>query len=244
MSTLADTQREFMRAVFSTGEAAAGLQVYRASVMANFAAALAATYPVVRRLVGDEFFAAMANRFAREVPSRSGDLRDYGAELAVFLAAHPTAASLAYLPDVARLEWACHECEHAPPAPVFDFEALARVSPAEYARLRLTLDPSLRLLRSAHAIAAIHAANQPGRDGTPDRALGPDFVVVRRIDVRVRAEAVDAREWRLLEQIAQGEALADAVRAFSAEGEGASAVLARFVAAGIACGFTTAAACA
>lgn len=244
MSALADAQRRFMRAIFGLDEADAGMRVHRSSVMANYAGALAATYPVVRRLVGDEFFAAMAARFAREVPSTSGDLADYGAGLAAFLAAHPSAASLAYLPDVARLEWACHESARAPAAADFDFEALARVPAARRASLRLTLDPSVRLVRSPHAIAAIHAANQPGRDGTPDRMPGPDFVVVHRFEGLVRAEAVDAREWRLLERLVQGDPLAEAACAFGPEGDAMPELLARFVRAGIVRGFTTESMCA
>ena len=237
MSALADAQRAFMRALFSCDAADARLEVYRSSVMANYAAALAATYPVVRRLVGEPFFAAAARRYAREVASASGDLHEYGGDFAAFLAAHPTASSLAYLADVARLEWACHQCELAPQPPAFDFDALARVPAQAHGSLRLTLDPSLRLVRSPHAIAAIHAANQPGRDGTPGRSQGPDFVAVRRIEGRARIEAVDEREFRLLDRLAAGDSLARAMQTGAGEGAAPADLLARFVAEGIVCGF-------
>ena len=95
----------------------AGRAVYRASVLSNFRAALAATYPVVRRLVGEAFFDEAARRFALANASRSGDLNEYGTEFPEFLAVYPHAASMAYLPDLARLEWARHECGQAPQAP-------------------------------------------------------------------------------------------------------------------------------
>ena len=238
MSALARAQREFMRALFGAGDAGPGVEVYRASVLANYEAALAARYPVVQRLVGEEFFAAATARYARAQASTSGDLNDYGSGFPAFLDAHPAAASHAYLGDVARLEWACHESARAPAAPRFDFDGLGRVRPASYAALRLALDPSVRLLRSPHAIAAIHAANEPGRDGVPDREDGPDFVVVRRVDGRVRVERIQERDWRLLERIAAGEPLGRAAESFAADDpRSLDQVLARFVASAVICGF-------
>jgi hypothetical protein len=234
MSTLAERQREFACSLFDQGrDADPGLAVYRASVAANFSSALAATYPVVRRLVGEAFFAEAAWRFALSHASTSGDLNEYGAHFPAFLAAYPHAAALAYLADVARLEWACHESESAPEAAAFDFEGLARIEPSGYGELRLLLHPSVRLLESAHPIVAIREANAPGRDGTPARLEGPDFVFVRRVDGRAVASSLGEREWRLLERIASGGTLEAALG-----GEPSGPALAAFVSQGIVVGFT------
>ena len=234
MSTLATRQREFARLLLDEARPAdAGVAVYRASVAANFSAALAATYPVVRRLVGEAFFAEAARRFVLSHASVSGDLTEYGAGFPAFLAAYPHASALEYLPDVARLEWACHECESSPDAAGFDFEALARIEPSRYAALRLVLHPSVRLIESPHAIAAIHEANAPGRDGVPDRLEGPDFVLVRRVDGRAIASCVAEREWRLLGRIAGGDTLEAALGA-----EALGETLAAWVSQGIVAGFS------
>lgn len=237
MSGLAELQRDFMRALFSAHPpAAAGLAVYRSSVLANLVAALEVAYPVARRLVGDAFFAEAARRYALAHASPSGDLGDYGEGFAAFLAAYPHAAALAYLPDVARLEWACHECERAPDAAPFDFAALARVPEEEYGELRFVLHPAVRLLRSAHPVCAIHAANAPGRDGVPARVEGSEFALVRRVDGHARVESISAHEWRLLERLARGETLAAASAGVPPQ------ILAGgpagYVAGGVVCGFT------
>jgi hypothetical protein len=238
---LAAQQRDFMRGLFSDTEPAVpGLAVYRSSVAANLAGALEATYPVVRRLVGAPFFAEAARRFALAEPSASGDLDDYGAGFASFLAAYAPAASLEYLADVARLEWACHESARAPAAPAFDFESLSRVAPAGYEALRLTLHPAVRLVASSHPIAAIHEANAPGRDGTPARIQGADHVVVRRGEEGTIVEAVPAHEWRFLEGLARGESLGAASRALPGDlaQPFLATALARYVARAVVCGFT------
>lgn len=240
--SLARTQAEFLEAVLDPRGAALspGLEVYRRTVRANLGGALAAAYPVVLRLVGDAFFAEAAQRYVRANPSRSGDLHDYGATFGAFLEVYEPARKLAYLPDVARLEWACHESHHAADAQPFEFAALARVATQSLGEVRFQLHPAARLLRSFHPVAAIWEANQPPRDGTPDRLDGPDHVLVRRVELQVRVERIDAADWTLLAGFAAGAGLAAASAAL-APGDAQrilAASLARFVRDGVICGFT------
>jgi len=86
-------------------EARKRLAIYRANIAANATGALAAIYPIVRTLVGAEFFAGLTQAYCAAHPSASGDLNELGAHLADFLPMFAPAQSLPYLPDVARLEW-------------------------------------------------------------------------------------------------------------------------------------------
>jgi hypothetical protein len=240
LTTLAARQRDFLEALFAEDASApAGLAVYRRNVRANFRVALAATYPVVQRLVGGAFFAAAAERFASEHPSRSGDLGEFGAELASFLERYAPAAALAYLPDVARLEWACHESEHAADAPVLDARALAQVPARGRGAIRLRLHPAVRLLHSSHPVCAIWEANQAGRDGTPRRTEGEEFALVRRDGFAVRVEALGRGEFEFLARVREGATLEHAGSAMSvAELQRFLApALARYAASGVVAGF-------
>jgi hypothetical protein len=240
VSGLAALQREFLAALFTeSAPPRAGLEVYRRNVLANLRAALAATYPVVRRLVGDAFFAEAAAQFARRVASASGDLHQYGGEFAPFLEDYPHARALPYLPDVARLEWLRHESYHARDAQAFDFAALARIAPSRHGEIRFVLHPGARLMRSPHPVAAIWEANQSGRDGTPDRAQGPGCVLVRREQYAVRVERLEEAEWEFLASVARGATLEEAGRALTL-GEPDTflrAALASYVAAAVITGF-------
>ncbi|HSS29308.1 MAG TPA: DNA-binding domain-containing protein, partial [Usitatibacter sp.] len=143
MSALALSQARFMEMLYSEGACEPGIAIYRRNLFANLGNALAATYPVVQRLVGDAFFREAARQYVLAHPSHSGDLNDYGASFAGFLARYPHAATLAYLADVARLEWACHESYGAPDAAPFDLADLARVGADDYPRIRFQLHPSV-----------------------------------------------------------------------------------------------------
>lgn len=241
MSALARMQRDFLAEVFGEGvPARAGLATYRSNMLANLHAALASTYPVMRRLVGAAFFREAAARFARAHPSTSGDLSLYGADFAAFLADYPFARELPYLPDVARLEWACHESFHAGEAPALDAVALAAVARERQGEIRFRLHPAVRLVASVHPVMSIWEANQPERDGTPEVCTGAEHVIVRREELTVRLGRVAPAEWRFVAALARGETLEAAVDAAAPDAAPnfLAPLLARLSAGGVLCGFS------
>src|SRR5512143_2794599 len=117
---------EFDRYILASGlSGERRLQVYRNNVLLNLTEALKAVYPVTERLVGDGFFRYAAGRYIPQHPSTSGNLHDFGGYFPGFLATFEPAAELAYLPEVARLEWAYHGVFHAADPLPLDLGALA-----------------------------------------------------------------------------------------------------------------------
>src|SRR5512146_2798388 len=126
MSSLMDAQADFADALLSTasptpdgirgarrGRAERRFAVYRNTVAASQIEALAARFPVVKRLVGEEFFRAMAHEFVAQHPPRSPLLFQYGESFADFIDDFAPAAPLPYLADMARLEYLRGRAYHA-----------------------------------------------------------------------------------------------------------------------------------
>jgi hypothetical protein len=188
------------------------VEVYRNNYRGNLHDALAGAYPVVKQLVGDDFFRFMARKFITQYPSRNANLHRYGAELAQFAVTFEPAKELIYLPDVARLEWACHRAYFADDGEVLDLNELAQIASAAYADLVLHLHPSCHLLHSGYPVIAIWNAHQPGApdDFHIDLGSGPvDALVSRNNDVVAVTElALADAAWLL--RIQAGTTLGDA----------------------------------
>ena len=135
--------------------AARHLQVYRNNVFESLVGALKAVYPVVERLVGTGFFAYAADGYIRHHPPASGNLHDFGDSFAGFLAGFEPARALAYLPDVARLEWAWHRAFHAADRAPLALERLAAVPPERYGQVRFRLHPSAQFIASDYPLLRI-----------------------------------------------------------------------------------------
>jgi len=221
MPSLREIQRDFSRALLGGPEQAIAdavlhdrlapaerVQIYRNHTRISLREALAATFPVVARLVGEAYFAAAARRFIEAEPPRSPVLAEYGARFPGFLAIAPNAP--AYLADVARLEWALNVAYHAEDRPALTAAQLAQLPPQVQAARRLTPLPSSAVLSSAFPTLAIWQANQPGRDGTADLARGGQAVLVWREDGDAACRALPLGEAVLLHALFEGYGLGEA----------------------------------
>ncbi|MBK5935127.1 putative DNA-binding protein [Rhodovulum imhoffii] len=138
--------------------------IYRNNIISSLVRALETGFPVVRALVGEEFFAAMAAEFARAHPPRSPRLMFYGAQLPGFLERFPPVQGLPYLPDVARLELALRESYHAADTEPIRPEALAAIPAQNLPTAILRLAPSVRVLRAGWPVLRIWKAHQDQTD--------------------------------------------------------------------------------
>jgi len=191
---LRELQLRFVAALYESSDAviagqladgapspAARVGVYRNNLREGFIAALAVSYPVVEKLVGGEFFRQSALDFQLQHPSRSGDLSDAGALFPGYLRSLYADGDLAWLPDVADLEWALECVALAPEHPGIDPSALAGVPADRYEDLAFTPAPAARLVESRFPIVRIWQTNQPG--AAPEQVdldAGADHLLVRR----------------------------------------------------------------
>ncbi len=162
--------------------------VYRNNMFASLITVLAGRFPAVERLVGEEFFRALASAFIRAHPPRDPVIIRYGAAFPAFLEGFEPVADTPYLPDVARLEMAWNTAYHAADARPLTAEELADLPPEHIARLVLRVHPALGVLRSPFPVLSIWEKNIPGGDGKMaevDFAGGGEDVLILRPERQV-----------------------------------------------------------
>jgi len=192
--------------------------IYRSNTIANAAKAIGAAYPVIEKIVGAEFFAGLAKEYRSCVPAVDGDLNEYGASFAAFLADFPPATRVPYLADVARLEWLVHRARYAADPAPFDRARLAAVSPEDQLRLRPRLHPACHLLHSDHPIARIWEVHQDTFNGEfeVDFSRGPAHALVFRPRFRVEVARITDAEAAFLASSREGGTLETALAAAQA----------------------------
>ena len=207
-----DTGRLEAHIVAGSMSASDRLSIYRESVFGILTSALASVYPVVQQLVGEEFFRSACRVYVRRYPSISGDLHEFGGAFPTFLGEFPPAAELAYLPDVARLEWCVHRVFHAAAHPPLSVERLATVSPSNYEALRFEVHPACRLLSSDFPVHRIWQVNQADYRGDQrvDLAQGGCRLLICRGTDGIEVHPLTPGEFALLEALAADTPLATA----------------------------------
>ena len=185
--------------------------VHRNNIVVALVDALAANFPVTQALVGEDFFRAMARERVRMDLPRSPIISDDGAGFADFIATCHSTAPVAYLADVARLEYLRTQAYHADdadPLHVSHFHALL-ATPERIAGTRLVLHPACAWLSSRHAVHSIWSAHQD-LDDMGDANLGaidldaPECVLVTRPQSQVFVDPLPSGATTLLDRLRTG----------------------------------------
>jgi hypothetical protein len=193
-----------------------GLQAYRATARASAERALAAAFPTVHQLLGDEDFAHLASEFRLADPPLRGDLGEWGGALPAWLEGHAELHEWPYLGDCARLDWAVHLCERAED-PVLDAASMARLGDTDPSRLVLRLAPGVSIIESRWPIGLIFDAHRSSDDAAFDavrlaiaESRGQTLLVSREA-WRAVPQVIDAATARWTRQLLAGDDLATAL---------------------------------
>lgn len=194
-----------------------GFKVYANNQMHALVSALGATFPAVRRILGEPAFSALAIAFVRaHPPPRAALLLWYGMPFPAFLESLQGSAA-PYLPDLARLEYAWLEAYHAAEAEPLSPQHFAALTPEQLIAARLCLHPSARLLRSRWAIDRIWRRQHDDTGGSdrPEKEEEKEkerCLVIARPEATVRVLPVSFAVFACLAGLRDGEPFGDAIR--------------------------------
>lgn len=176
--------------------------------------ALGATYPALRQVVGEDFFAQVAREFVALSPPRSPCLFEYGEDFPAFIQAQPAARPLPYLRDLGRFEWAISAAYNAADRPAVGPDEMAHMPLGDLVRLRLAPHPSLHLLASPYPLPGIWSVAQPhdDPDARVDLAAGGVRLALfrHRVTDDVVWHVLDLPAFRFMECLGAGLSLGDA----------------------------------
>ncbi|MGB6684838.1 MAG: DNA-binding domain-containing protein [Candidatus Acidiferrum sp.] len=205
------------------------LEIYNRQYWFRVLSALAEDFPGLRAVVGGKRFDAMSQAYLLANPSRSFTLRNLGSQMEQWLRKNPKWAgkNQVLALDIARLEWADIEAFDGKAEPVLRTEDIAS---AEGGRLKLTLQPYVRLLSFRYPVDDLllevrkededtdFASNTFTEHRKRKRVravakLKPAaiFLAVHRVDYSVYFRRIEPEEFAILTALREGKTLAAAV---------------------------------
>lgn len=183
--------------------------VYRNNVAVSLADALETAFPVVRKLVGDAFFRAMAGVYLRKHPPRSPLMMFYGDAMPQFLGRFGPAKSIAYLPDIARLELALRHAYHAADASPIDAQTLSTLAPDALMGAKLRIAPATQTVISDYPIHAIYCANTQTDAQKP--VMRAESVLITRAAFDPEIHVINAAAATCVAALQKGQSLGQAM---------------------------------
>ena len=184
-------------------------QVYRNNVYSSLVKTLRHGYPVVAKLVGDQFFSYLASSYVREHLPRSPVLLFYGREFGSFIDQFEPTKSTPYLSEIARLEYERRLSLHSADARPINPEMFSEIPVETLLRQRISLHPSVRIIESSYPIYSIWIQNVSGIDTFEIPNVG-ETILIRRLGHEVEQLLLPSDGARFFQLINFGKTLEEA----------------------------------
>ncbi|MBA4044441.1 MAG: DUF2063 domain-containing protein [Erythrobacter sp.] len=197
--------------------------VYRNNYRITLHNALRTTFTVIERLVGADFFAALANAFVERHPPHSPIMSQYGDAFPAFLDDFAPLSEFPYLADVARVEYARVQAYHAADGARYELRD-ATAATAAFDRPS-ALHPSVHIIASAFPVHTIWLAQFGDDDLAQTQWLAETALVWRHgASEAVAVRPIDVRELALLSHCAAGGCLTTLLASCPDEQDAASLI--------------------
>ena len=210
-ASIAEVDVPMPQGVVATAER---FNIYRNNVAVSLSDALGQTFPVVKMLVGDEFFAGMAQVYVQQNKPTSPLLMEYGDTFSTFIAAFPPAASIPYLADIALVEYTWLRAYHAADADPATIDVLGIIPEDKLDAITFRLHPSCHLLNSEWPVASIWHAHQ--ENVAPDLSglqAMPEYMMIVRPQLDVQISIVSEASYAFADALRSGMTLGAACEA-------------------------------
>ncbi|WP_201454965.1 DNA-binding domain-containing protein [Ahrensia marina] len=184
--------------------------VYRNNVTVSLINAVADIYPAVQKIVGEEYFRAMAREYVRAHPPKSPLLFLYGQNFGDFIDGFEPAKKLPYLGDVARIERAWLTAYHAADLPPLDPAQLSLVEPERLAEICFQPHPASFIISSDYPAHDIFLMNRGFMELSKVDMDKPQALMMTRPQTDTRLILLNKSEHVFMNAILKGSSLGEA----------------------------------
>lgn len=146
---LLQDNEQIIRHIVSTDKVPAEVRlgIYSHAYRARLVEALAASYSVLQKVLGEETFEELAFAYIEDFPSANRSIRWFGDKLSDFLLKRPQYKLLPHLSELAQFEWAMGLVFDSEDSNIVSLEEIAAIPPHEWMEMRLYAHPSAHRLK-------------------------------------------------------------------------------------------------
>jgi hypothetical protein len=190
------------------------LAFYRGNLSAIWQQTLTNSYPVILRLVGEDFFAGLACEYGLSCPSQSGDLNQFGAGFSGFLNETDRVGAYPYFSGVAALEWSLHRAYYAEDAPNLTLTDFLTGAAEKAQEMCLIFHPATALHSSRFNSVAVWQAHQTAEVQELSAGIAQhSYALIVRNDWHGQVIPLSEASFIALSALRSGASLGDALEA-------------------------------
>lgn len=194
------------------------IAVYQRNRWALAERALAISFPTIAKLIGDSF-SLLTREFLFAHPNEFSDWGEWGEKLPDFIANQVSTSHLAYLPNVAALDWCIHKIERTDNDEPIS-ESISLLSELDPSLIGIKFNTNIRFLWTNHPIFEIWQMHQPNEEFSKwsesareklQNLSSQNCVVVSRSQWKAIPTVISSNEYKFMSALLRGGSLLDAL---------------------------------
>lgn len=191
----------------------ARLAVYQNNFIQAAISALQHTYELTNTLVGEDYFAQLGKHFVISNPPNQVDLHQYGEAFPEYLQQlsheRPELQSMAYIPDLARLDWLCYQIYFVADRKPWPAERFNLLSVEEQQRVGFLISPDCFLQTSCWPLYDLWQVIK-GEKPKADISYGEQqYFLVQRADYQANLQILEQDIYLALSSVDTGMLLSE-----------------------------------
>lgn len=196
----------------ASDEATLRMAVYQNNYAHSLREALKDSYPVVLRLIGEDFFHVLAMEFIQSHPPKQASLQSYGLEFIPFVSNHKQCQQLPFLADVAHIEYLYIQCFHGPEQEAINLNHLLVEEEDDLPHVAFTAHPNVYLVSSDYPSLDIWYANLEDEvtEINLDECLPSRILIYRNDELQVETVQLNNIAYSFCHHLMMGQSISEA----------------------------------
>jgi hypothetical protein len=196
----------------ASNEAALRMAVYQNNYAHSLREALKDSYPVVLRLIGEDFFHALAMEFIQSNPPQQASLQSYGLEFIKFISEHEQCQQLPFLTDIAHIEYLYIQCFHGPEQEAINLNHLLAEEENDLPNVVFTAHPNVHMISSDYPSLDIWYANLEDEvaEINLDECVPSRILIYRNDELQVETVQLNDMAYAFCHHLVMGQSISEA----------------------------------
>ncbi|MCI5049808.1 MAG: DNA-binding domain-containing protein [Rickettsiales bacterium] len=181
----------------------ARINIYRRNILLTLTDALAENYRAVAALVGEAFFAQMAEKFIAQHPPTQANMNIMGQAFPTWLQSYAPAEALPYLPDMARFEYTWNQSFFAKRTAIKPHHFWVDTDPDALLSTKLHFRDDIQLVSTHYPCDTLwrYCVLHKGEGEIPAIDEGEHFFLLHRPERKVLIEPLPEHVWKSLHEL-------------------------------------------
>lgn len=184
------------------------LKIYQNNYFGSLQEALAITYDIIQKFVGEDFFEYLAKEYIQNYPLKTPDLINFGDKFYKLIKKNAQCKPYPYLIDLAKIQWHIEKIYNTKYCNELDINILQKMDKQQYPNMNISMSKDTAVIISKYAIFDLYDFD--GEDDIDTNV--PQSVLIKRTNNEIVVVQIEKTIALFYKKMKKGKSISKAIK--------------------------------